>query len=229
MHWGRSVDRSQRPRRLCVAPSCRLGFRILGGAGVERASRRDTGWDARAAVRDGGGGDGRGAWRRHSGGRCVCFGVSAGSAGAGWWRWWRAGTCDGSGYVPDAGGGACECELAGRARELAGRALLGDGRWLVYATTAADGSLRGPFVLPLTGGRDRAPLGSGVVAFTWAPDGARLYGITGGGVLLSAAPRAVCGSWRGGWERRGRSGAGDLAGRALRRGRRFAVRRGGVG
>ncbi len=66
--------------------------------------------------------------------------------------------------------------------------FLGDGRWLVYATTAANGSLRGPFVVPVTGGRVRAPLGSGLVAFTWAPDGSRLYGITGRGELVSAAP-----------------------------------------
>ena len=66
--------------------------------------------------------------------------------------------------------------------------FLGGGRWLVYATTAANGSLRGPFVVPVAGGRTRVPLGSGLVAFTWAPDGSRLYGITGGGELVSAAP-----------------------------------------
>jgi hypothetical protein len=66
--------------------------------------------------------------------------------------------------------------------------FLGNGRWVVYATTAANGSLRGPFVMPVTGGRARAPLGSGLVAFTWAPDGSRLYGITAGGELVSAAP-----------------------------------------
>jgi hypothetical protein len=66
--------------------------------------------------------------------------------------------------------------------------FLGDGRWLVYATTAENGSLRGPFVVPVTGGRAREPLGSGLVAFTWAPDGSRLYGITGGGEVVSAAP-----------------------------------------
>ncbi len=66
--------------------------------------------------------------------------------------------------------------------------FLGAGRWLVYATTAANGSLRGPFVVPVAGGRTRVPLGSGLVAFTWAPDGSRLYGITGGGELVSAAP-----------------------------------------
>jgi WD40-like Beta Propeller Repeat len=65
--------------------------------------------------------------------------------------------------------------------------FLGDGRWLVYATTAVDGSLRGPFAVRVTGGRARAPLGPGLVAFTWAPDGSRLYGITGGGELLSAS------------------------------------------
>ena len=66
--------------------------------------------------------------------------------------------------------------------------FLGNGRWLVYATTAANGALRGPFVVPATGGPARAPLGPGVVAFTWAPDGTRLYGITSGGELVSAAP-----------------------------------------
>src|SRR5579884_1251016 len=66
--------------------------------------------------------------------------------------------------------------------------FVGAGRWLAYATIAANGSLRGPFVVPVTGGRARAPLGSGLVAFTWAPDGSRLYGITGGGELVSAAP-----------------------------------------
>jgi hypothetical protein len=66
--------------------------------------------------------------------------------------------------------------------------FLGNGRWLVYATTTANGSLRGPFVVPVTAGRARMPLGSGLVAFTWAPDGSRLYGITGGGQLVSAAP-----------------------------------------
>jgi Tol biopolymer transport system component len=66
--------------------------------------------------------------------------------------------------------------------------FLGDGHWLVYATTAENGSLRGPFVVPVTGGRARAPLGSGLVAFAWAPNGSRLYGITGGGELVSASP-----------------------------------------
>ena len=66
--------------------------------------------------------------------------------------------------------------------------FLGDGRWLVYTTTAANGSISGPFVVPVTGGRARTPLGRGLVAFTWAPDGLRLYGITGGGELLSASP-----------------------------------------
>ena len=67
--------------------------------------------------------------------------------------------------------------------------FLGDGHWVVYATTSENGSLRGPFVVPVTGGRARAPLGSGLVAaFAWAPDGSRLYGITGGGELVSASP-----------------------------------------
>lgn len=65
--------------------------------------------------------------------------------------------------------------------------FLGGGRWLVYATTAANGSLRGPFVVPVTGGRARAPLGSGLVAFTWTPAGLRLYGITTRGELVSAS------------------------------------------
>lgn len=66
--------------------------------------------------------------------------------------------------------------------------FIGHGRWLAYATTAVNGSLRGPFVVPVTGGRARRPLGSGLVAFAWAPDGSRLYGITAGGKLVSASP-----------------------------------------
>ncbi len=66
--------------------------------------------------------------------------------------------------------------------------FLGAGRWLVYATTLANGSLLGPFVVPVTGRQAREPLGSGLVAFTWARDGSRLYGITGDGTLVSAAP-----------------------------------------
>ena len=63
-----------------------------------------------------------------------------------------------------------------------------DGRWLAYSTTGADGSLRGPFVVPVTGGQPHRPLGSGLAAFAWAPDGSRLYGITAGGELVSATP-----------------------------------------
>lgn len=66
--------------------------------------------------------------------------------------------------------------------------FLGHGRWLLYATRAADGSLRGPFVVPVTGGRARVPVGSGLVAFTATSDGSRVYGITPGGDLISAAP-----------------------------------------
>ena len=66
--------------------------------------------------------------------------------------------------------------------------FLGHGRWLAYATTATDGSPRGPFVVPVTGGKARRPLGSGVTAFSWAPDGSRLYGVTRGGDLVSATP-----------------------------------------
>lgn len=66
--------------------------------------------------------------------------------------------------------------------------FLGEGRWLAYATKAANGSLRGPFVVAVTGSRARRPLGLELVAFTWAPDGSRLYGVTGGGKLVSSSP-----------------------------------------
>jgi Tol biopolymer transport system component len=68
-----------------------------------------------------------------------------------------------------------------------------DGRWLAYSRQAgAPGTAytasAGLFVVSVRGGRERSPLGRGVVAWSWSPKGDRLYGITTGGSLVSASP-----------------------------------------
>ena len=68
-----------------------------------------------------------------------------------------------------------------------------DGRWLAYSRQAgAPGTAytasAGLFVVSVRGGRERSPLGRGVVAWSWSPRRDRLYGITTGGALVSASP-----------------------------------------
>ena len=67
-----------------------------------------------------------------------------------------------------------------------------DGRWLAYGQDATGANPSGPVVIPLHGrgggGAARLPLGRGVIAWTWGASEPMLYGITGGGVLVAAAP-----------------------------------------
>jgi WD40-like Beta Propeller Repeat len=67
-----------------------------------------------------------------------------------------------------------------------------DGRWLAYGRPARFVAVQSypasPVVIPAHGGAARAPLGGGLVAWTWAPAGERLYGLTAGGSLVTATP-----------------------------------------
>jgi WD40-like Beta Propeller Repeat len=67
-----------------------------------------------------------------------------------------------------------------------------DGRWVAYGALAdgglAVGNPSGPVVIPAGGGAPRAPLGAGVLSWTWGPVGTVLYGITSDGSLVSATP-----------------------------------------
>jgi hypothetical protein len=62
-----------------------------------------------------------------------------------------------------------------------------DGRWVAYGGRA-DATPSGPMVVPVGGGAARAPLGAGVLAWTWGRSGAVLYGVTSDGSLVSARP-----------------------------------------
>jgi WD40-like Beta Propeller Repeat len=62
-----------------------------------------------------------------------------------------------------------------------------DGRWLAYARQA-NGIPSRVVVLPSSGGAARSPLGDSVVAWSWAPKGELLYGITSSGSLVAATP-----------------------------------------
>jgi Tol biopolymer transport system component len=62
-----------------------------------------------------------------------------------------------------------------------------DGRWLAYAPLQY-GVTASPVLVPLHGGAVRAPLGRHIIAWTWGPRGALLYGVTGTGSLVAAAP-----------------------------------------
>lgn len=67
-----------------------------------------------------------------------------------------------------------------------------DGRWVAYGGPGSgelgSGRASRPMVVPVRGGAARAPLGAGVLAWTWGRSGAVLYGITTGGSLVSATP-----------------------------------------
>ena len=67
-----------------------------------------------------------------------------------------------------------------------------DGRWVAYGGLASGGlataNPSGPTVISVGGGAPRAPLGAGVLSWTWGPSGAVLYGITSDGALVSATP-----------------------------------------
>jgi Tol biopolymer transport system component len=64
-----------------------------------------------------------------------------------------------------------------------------DGRWLAYSRLVDDGTASaGLFVVSVHGGSVRAPLGTGVEGWSWAPKGDRLYGVTTGGLLVSSSP-----------------------------------------
>lgn len=60
-----------------------------------------------------------------------------------------------------------------------------DGRWVAYSRVAK-GGLKGPVLVSVHGGRLRSPLGGGVLAWQWAPEGELLYAITRGGALVAA-------------------------------------------
>jgi WD40-like Beta Propeller Repeat len=62
-----------------------------------------------------------------------------------------------------------------------------DGRWLAY-TLMVNASPFRPVVIPAVGGPAHSPLGSGIVAWSWAPTGELLYGVTNGGALVVATP-----------------------------------------
>jgi Tol biopolymer transport system component len=62
-----------------------------------------------------------------------------------------------------------------------------DGRWLAFSRAAA-GDPGGPAVVAVHGGAVTRPLGGGILAWSWAPTGALLYGVNTRGQLLSAAP-----------------------------------------
>jgi Tol biopolymer transport system component len=64
-----------------------------------------------------------------------------------------------------------------------------DGRWLAYSPLVDDGTTpAGMFVVSVHGGPVRTPLGAGVQAWSWAPTGDRLYGVTSDGSLVSSSP-----------------------------------------
>ena len=65
-----------------------------------------------------------------------------------------------------------------------------NGRWLAYSrpVDANPAASTGLFVVPARGGRERSPLGAGVIAWSWARTGDLLYAITTGGSLVSASP-----------------------------------------
>lgn len=62
-----------------------------------------------------------------------------------------------------------------------------DGRWVAYSRLV-DYTLTGLQVVPVHGGQVRAPLGNGIIAWSWAPKGALLYGLTRRGSLVAASP-----------------------------------------
>jgi len=59
-----------------------------------------------------------------------------------------------------------------------------DGRWVGYSPSGGSG----PMVVSVRGGQARAPLGAGIVDWSWARTGELLYGLTRGGRLVSASP-----------------------------------------
>ncbi len=61
-----------------------------------------------------------------------------------------------------------------------------DGRWLAYVQPV-DGHPARIVVVRWSGGPARSPLGAGIVAWSWAPKGERLYGIAGNGSLVTAS------------------------------------------
>lgn len=66
----------------------------------------------------------------------------------------------------------------------AGARFSPDGRWLAYARSGA-GS---PAVVRVSGGTPRAPLGTGIASWWWAPTGELLYGVDHRGRLLTTPP-----------------------------------------
>jgi Tol biopolymer transport system component len=62
-----------------------------------------------------------------------------------------------------------------------------DGRWLAYAQLV-NGNPTRPVVIPAVGGPPHSPLGGGIIAWSWAPTGELLYGLTSGGSLIAASP-----------------------------------------
>jgi hypothetical protein len=100
----------------------------------------------------------------------------------------------GLGWVAFAGRGQLDilnlatCRLtARRAGNVSKVRFSPDGRWLAFSRLAGYRP-SAPVVVPIGGGAARSPLGAGILAWTWGPRGARLYGITSRGALLTAGP-----------------------------------------
>jgi hypothetical protein len=62
-----------------------------------------------------------------------------------------------------------------------------DGRWLAYSRLVR-GKPVGPVVISARGGEPSLSLGTGIVAWSWAPRSDVLYGVNGRGQLLEGAP-----------------------------------------
>jgi Tol biopolymer transport system component len=62
-----------------------------------------------------------------------------------------------------------------------------DGRWLAYSRLV-HGQPVGPVVTPASGGKPSLPLGTGIVAWSWAPRSDVMYGVNGRGQLLAGGP-----------------------------------------
>jgi hypothetical protein len=62
-----------------------------------------------------------------------------------------------------------------------------DGRWLAYSRLVGGGPV-GPLVIPVSGGASSQPLGTDIVAWSWAPKRDVLYGVNGHGQLVAGSP-----------------------------------------
>lgn len=80
------------------------------------------------------------------------------------------------------------CHVSELAGSVAGDVRFSaDGQWISFARYVR-GNEVGPAVVAATGGGVRLPLGAQAVAWSWAPTGDVLYGITRAGQLVSGTP-----------------------------------------